>query len=72
MITKDEFALWKMHPVTQAFFAATQHQLFEGIAELNSGMHSADIGKTYLIIGKLNAYQSILEGNIELTEEKDD
>lgn len=69
-MTKDEVGLWKMHPVTQAFFKELQNQIGEGLAELASGMHSTDIAKTYLCVGKVNAYKSILELSFVEIEEK--
>ena len=60
---REEFGLWKLHPGTEVFMAHIQKLIGDGITELASGVYSQDIGKTYLAIGKLNAYKSIIEAD---------
>lgn len=68
-MTREEFGLWKLNPGTVEFFAHIQALIGDGIDELASGTHSTDPGKTYLIVGKLNAYKSVLEASF--IEEKE-
>lgn len=67
MVTKEDYGLWKLNPVTQAFMREIRNLVSDGINELGSGQHSLDNGKTYLCIGKINALNSIL--NLDFIEE---
>ena len=67
-MNREEWGMWKLHPGTEAFFAHIQKLIGEGIEELSTGVYSADPAKTYLVIGKINAFKSILSA--EFIEEE--
>lgn len=66
-VTPDEWATWRNNPVTRAFMNVVLEMREEGINELVSGVHSEDVGKTHLVIGKVNAFNSVL--NVEFVED---
>lgn len=66
-VTPDEWATWRNNPVTRAFLNVVHEMREEGIAELTSGIHSEDVGKTHLVIGKINAMNSVL--NVDFVED---
>lgn len=70
-MTREEFGLWKLHPATQAFLGRVTKLLNEGVEELGRGTHAESISKTYLCIGKLHAYKSILTADFIEEEESD-
>jgi len=67
VVSKEDYGMWKLNPVTQSFMSTIRELISDGIDELGSGQHSLDLGKTYLIVGKLNAYNSVLK--TDFTEE---
>lgn len=67
MVSKDDYGMWKLNPVTQSFMKEVRTLINDGIQELGAGQHSQDMGKTYLCIGKINALNSIL--NLDFIEE---
>ena len=69
-VTKEDFGIWKLNPVTQAFFKELRNLREEGLEELALGVHSTDIGKTHLVIGKVNALTNVL--NLRFEEETND
>lgn len=69
-ITKEDFGMWKLNPVTSAFFEMVKELREDGLEELSLGIHSTDIGKTHLVIGKVNALTNVL--NIRFEEESND
>lgn len=72
-VYKEDFGVWKLNPVTQAFFQAIREMREEGLEELSHGVHSMDIGKTHLVIGKINALTHILNTRFgENSEETND
>lgn len=66
-VTKEEWDIWLRHPVTKQFLQTVYELRDEGLEELNSGMHSNDVGKTYLCVGKINTLSAIL--NLHFQEE---
>jgi hypothetical protein len=61
VVTKEDYGMWKLNPVTQQFMREIKTLVEDGIAELGSGQHTEDMGRTYLCIGKINALNSILK-----------
>ena len=69
-IYKEDFSVWKLNPVTQAFLQRVKEMREEGLEELSIGIHSMDIGKTHLVIGKINALTNILNMSFEENKEE--
>lgn len=67
-VTKEDWAMWKDHKVTQVFFQKLAELREYGIKELGSGVHTDDVARTYLCIGKVNAINAILESDFQEDE----
>lgn len=72
IITKEDFGMWKLNPVTQEFFKNILELRENGLEELALGLHSTDIGKTHLVIGKVNALTNVLNISFEEEEKPND
>mgnify|MGYP001583458199 CR=1 FL=1 len=62
-ITKDQWGDWKNHPVTIEFIKKMESLRNDGVLELGSGVYAQDTGRTYLVIGAINALTRIIEAD---------
>jgi len=60
-VTPEDWAAWKSNSVTKLFLSEVLSLREEGLEELAAGVHTMDINRTHLLIGKLNAFTAILQ-----------
>lgn len=60
-ISREEWADWKEHPVTQEFFKVLQQHREEALQVLAYGAYAEQPHRQSILIGSVNAFTKILE-----------
>lgn len=66
-MTKEEILDWDKHPVTIAFKHQIKEDIFDGYQALKISIIDDAYNRSSLIVGKIQAYEDILE--MEITAE---
>lgn len=64
-ITKEEWADWRNHPVTQKFFSNLHQEREDALEHLAAGAFAEDHGRQNIFIGLINALTKILNHSLE-------
>jgi hypothetical protein len=70
MPSRDQWANWKDHPVTQAMIKILSEQREMGLEEISMGADDADLLRYGIKVGKINAFTGII--NFGFIQEEDD